>query len=126
MELDGRPANAAELAALGLYNYGHFTSMLVADHRVRGLSLHLDRLVRDCRDLFDCDLDVDQVRGLVRRACGPSLTMVRVTIFAPNMELGAPGRVLVPEVLVTARRASQGQLPSVRLQLSRYERETPR
>src|SRR6266540_2864338 len=46
MELDGRPVDPAELATLALYNYGHFTSMRVDAGRVRGLTLHLDRLVR--------------------------------------------------------------------------------
>lgn len=32
---------------------GHFTSMRVEHQRVRGPSLHLDRLVRDCRRVFD-------------------------------------------------------------------------
>lgn len=56
IELDGRPVDPARLAALALYNYGHFTSMRVDEGRVRGLSLHLQRLVRDCSALYDADL----------------------------------------------------------------------
>ncbi|WP_270890119.1 hypothetical protein [Streptomyces sp. DHE17-7] len=68
IELDGRPAGEDALAALALTNYGHFTTLLVEDGRVRGLGLHLERLIRDCRLLFDTTLDPDRVRALARRA----------------------------------------------------------
>lgn len=71
IELDGRPVTADDLASLALYNYGHFTSMLVSDGRVRGLSFHLRRLVNDCRTLFATDLDRSTVRKLVRRLISP-------------------------------------------------------
>jgi branched-subunit amino acid aminotransferase/4-amino-4-deoxychorismate lyase len=48
---------ADELARLALYNYGHFTTMRVDAGRVRGLSLHLRRLVNACRTVFDAELD---------------------------------------------------------------------
>src|SRR6266545_4504347 len=94
MELDGRPVDPAELATLALYNYGHFTSMRVDAGRVRGLTLHLDRLVRDSKIVYDADLDADRVRQLVRRAVqsAQSPVIVRVTVFAPDLELGRAGR----------------------------------
>lgn len=57
MELDGRSVTADELARLALYNYGHFTTMRVDAGRVRGLSLHLRRLVNGRRTVFDAELD---------------------------------------------------------------------
>jgi hypothetical protein len=65
MELNGAPASIDQVRVLALTNYGHFTSMLVQDFRVRGLSLHMERLTRDCRQLFDVDLDTDAVRHYV-------------------------------------------------------------
>jgi hypothetical protein len=68
LELDGGPVSAADATALALHNYGHFTTMRVADMRVRGLGRHMDRLIRDCKILFDVELDVGRVRRLVRWA----------------------------------------------------------
>jgi branched-subunit amino acid aminotransferase/4-amino-4-deoxychorismate lyase len=62
-ELNGRPVERAQLQALALTNYGHFTTMRVEDGGVRGLSLHLDRLRTDCRALFDAEIDADRVRA---------------------------------------------------------------
>jgi len=127
MELDGRPVEPGTLAALALYNYGHFTSMLVDRGRVRGLSLHLRRLVADCRTLFDAELDAERVRALVRRACVEPLVVARVTVFAPELELGSPGRAARPRVLVSTRPASAGsdRASPLRLRTVRYQRDMP-
>jgi branched-subunit amino acid aminotransferase/4-amino-4-deoxychorismate lyase len=131
IEFDGRPVTADALLGLALYNYGHFTSMLVAHGRVRGLSLHLERLVHDCRLLFDTDLDPDQVRRLLRRVDEPSPQVVRVTILAPDLDLGRPGAELEPHVLVTTRPApsgpagSSGQLAPLRLRSAVHRRDLP-
>lgn len=68
MELNGRPVSTGELAGLALYGYGHFTTMLVTDLRVRGLDLHVERLSRDCATLFGTELDIPRVRELARRS----------------------------------------------------------
>jgi len=125
MELDGRPVTADELAGLALYNFGHFTSMRVDNGRVRGLSLHLRRLVNDCQTLFAADLDPEMVRKLVRRVCGDSSVIARVTVFAPDLELNRPGRAVEPHVLVTTRPAPEHPLPPLRLQSASYERDLP-
>lgn len=125
MELDGRRVTAEELAALALYNYGHFTTMRVDGGRVRGLSLHLRRLVDNCRTLFDADLDPDTVRRLVRRACGDGSTMVRVTVFAPDLDLARPAHAAEPHILVTTRPVQDHGLPPLRLRTARHERDEP-
>ncbi|MFI5677035.1 aminotransferase class IV [Streptomyces cellulosae] len=56
-ELNRKPTTLDDLQSLALMNYGHFTSMRLGDGTVRGLSLHLDRLVRDCRIVFGVELD---------------------------------------------------------------------
>ncbi|MEV6209962.1 aminotransferase class IV [Kitasatospora sp. NPDC051914] len=125
-ELDGRPVTAAELQALALTNYGHFTTMRVADGRVRGLRLHLDRLDRDCRELFGTALDLERVRTYARRAAPPAgEAVVRVTVFDPELDLGRIGARARPRVLVTTRPAGPAGLPPLRVRTVRYERDAP-
>jgi branched-subunit amino acid aminotransferase/4-amino-4-deoxychorismate lyase len=125
IELDGHPVDGAALSTLALYNYGHFTSMHVSSDGVRGLHLHLSRLQNDCRHLFDHDLDLHAVRDLVRHACRDGNVVVRVTVYAPDLDLGSPGRDVEPHVLVSTRAASSGELPPLRLGCVQYERELP-
>ncbi len=126
-ELNGVPADLDQVKALALTNYGHFTSMRVDDQRVRGLSLHLERLIRDCRRVFDADLDPDRIRHLVRHALadvGRSV-VVRVTVFDPTLELGHPGADAEPHVLVTTRPAALNPPPELRLHSAIYCRDMP-
>lgn len=118
VELNGVPADIDHIKALALNNSGHFTTIRVDDHRVRGLSLHLERLVRDCRTVFDTELDPDRVRHLVRHALAGTSgsVVVRVTVFDPALELGNPGAEAEPHVLVTTRRTAEHPLPPLRVQ----------
>lgn len=124
-ELNGVPASLDEVRSLALTNYGHFTTMRVEDQRVRGLGLHMQRLVRDCREVFDRDLEPDRVRQFVRHALAGTAepVVVRVTVFDPALELGNPGGDAHPHILVTLRPAPRGPLPALRLQAARYSRE---
>jgi branched-subunit amino acid aminotransferase/4-amino-4-deoxychorismate lyase len=127
MELDGRPATADQIAALALRNYGHFTSMRVERSAIRGLSLHLERLVDDCRALHGAELDPARVRQCVRSAVAKieQPAVVRVTIFDPALDLGHPGGVAEPHVLVSARQAPTGTLAPIKLQSVSYQRDLP-
>ncbi|GAA2238940.1 aminotransferase class IV family protein [Streptomyces amakusaensis] len=125
-ELNGAPAEPGQLQALALTNYGHFTTMRVDDGRVRGLSLHLDRLRRDCRTLFGAELDPSRVRELARRAVpGTGSTTVRVTVFDPGLDLGHPSTADDPQVLVTSRPAGALPLPALRVRSTAYVRDVP-
>ncbi|WP_017627797.1 aminotransferase class IV [Nocardiopsis chromatogenes] len=127
MLLDGRPVTAEELAPLALYGYGHFTTMRVEGARVRGLSLHLDRLEADCATLMGATLDRDGIRGRVREAAdrsdGP--VVVRVTVFDPDLELGLPARPARPRMLVSTRAAPAVPAPPLSLATRAHERELP-
>jgi branched-subunit amino acid aminotransferase/4-amino-4-deoxychorismate lyase len=129
MELNGRPVSTGELAALALYGYGHFTTMLVSDLRVRGLDLHARRLSQDCAALFGADLDLPRVRELVRRTAREHAcpTVIRVTVYDPHMDLARPDASVLPHVLVTARPAPDPACvpPPVRLGTRRFSRDTP-
>lgn len=126
-ELNGARVDLDDLKALALMNYGHFTSMRVDDRHVRGLSLHLERLARDCRILFDRDLDLERVRDLARHAVGDKSgsCVVRVTVFDPALELGRPGANAEPQILTTIRSAAALPLPPLRITPVRYSREMP-
>jgi len=109
MELNGAPAGPDQMRVLALTNYGHFTSMLVQDFVLRGLSLHLERLTRDCRQLFDVELDTDAVRHHVRHALAgnPGPVMVRVTVYDPALDLGTIGSDAEPSVQEERCRAAR-------------------
>lgn len=127
MKLNGSPVTADALKALALTNFGHFTSMLVEQGRVRGLSLHLGRLARDARQLFDVDLDTDRVRAYVRDALesSPERVVVRVTCFDPELDLGRIGNDASPQILITTRPASGAPAPPMHLQAVAYQRDLP-
>lgn len=127
MQLNGAAPTMDQIKALALTNYGHFTSMLTEDGRVRGLSLHMQRLTRDCRLLFDVDLDTDRVRHYVRQALTDAAprTVARVTVYDPTLDLGTIGSDAVPHVLVTTRTAASDAPAPLRLQASSYRREMP-
>lgn len=127
VELDGVAASREPLTALALTNYGHYTSMRVEEGRVRGLSLHLERLMADCRQLFDADLDPERVRHLLRHALAsaPRSVVVRVSVFDPDLPLGHPGTQATPSVLITTRPAMLAPLRPLRLRSARYCREMP-
>lgn len=125
--LDGTPVEPAQMQALALVNYGHFTSMRVEGGGVRGLSLHLDRLVRDCRRLFDVELDPDCVRSIVRAAIVhiDEPVVARVTVFDPGLAMGQPGASARPKVLVTTRAVPAPVSAGLRLSSAVFARDMP-
>jgi branched-subunit amino acid aminotransferase/4-amino-4-deoxychorismate lyase len=126
-KLNGVPAAIDQLETLALINYGHFTSMRVDKQRVRGLSLHLERLMRDCRQVFDAALDADRIRHLIRQALADVSrpVVVRVTVFDPALQLGSFGADAHPQVLITTRPAANFPLPVLSLQSTIYCRDMP-
>ncbi|MFD5328865.1 aminotransferase class IV [Streptomyces sp. NPDC127092] len=123
--VNGVPASLAQLTALALTNYGHFTTLRVEDGAVRGLSLHLDRLVRDCSAVFGTELDLERVRGYVREAAGgrPGPSTVRVTVFDPALDITRPAEGADPHVLVTTRPAGTLFPPPLRVTARPYRRD---
>lgn len=127
-KVDGRDATTAELGALALTGFGHFTSMHVEDGAARGLDLHLDRLTRDCKTVFDTDLDrsslLAQIRNIV--AAKPGDYTLRVTVFDPQITLGNVGAVEAhPVFLITTRASAPGGLLPLRAMTVQFQRDTP-
>jgi branched-subunit amino acid aminotransferase/4-amino-4-deoxychorismate lyase len=127
VQLEGSPVEIDALKSLALYNYGHFTSMRVEAMRVRGLSMHLERLANDSGQLFGGSIDPVRVRQLVRRAAtdGPDPVIVRVTVFAPDLQMAEPSRKAELRILVTLRPAPSEPQPPLRVKTVRYERDLP-
>ncbi|WP_274910983.1 aminotransferase class IV family protein [Streptomyces sp. WZ-12] len=126
IELNGRPVSLEELQTLALTNYGHFTSVRCDDGTVRGLTLHMERLVRDCRVVFGTDLDPELVLSYVRQATRErtgSFT-VRVTVFDPALEVGHPGADAHPQILVTSRPTGAMPPPPLRARTFTFSRDT--
>jgi len=126
-ELNGSPATAQDLERLALTNYGHFTSMRVDDGAVRGLSLHMERLVRDCNAVFGVQLDTERVLRFIRHATAQhtGVFTVRVTVFDPNLTLGNIGDPAQPQVLVTTRPGGPLSPAPLTVKSFAYSRDLP-
>ncbi|WP_328286839.1 aminotransferase class IV, partial [Streptomyces noursei] len=124
--LNGEPVGVDALKALALTNFGHFTTLRVDDGRVKGLSLHLDRLAADCRTVFDAALDRARVRALLGQAVDgrTGSLAVRVTVFDPGLGLARPGADAEPHLLVTCRPVGGPPAP-LRVTTVAYQREMP-
>ncbi|MFD7321182.1 aminotransferase class IV [Streptomyces sp. NPDC059875] len=96
IEIDGSPAGDPDLLAELMTGYGHFTAAQVRDGRVQGLDLHLDRLDRAGRELFDEGVDRDRVRALLRGAlesAGRRDAAARVYVY-PDLTAGGTRTVV--------------------------------
>jgi branched-subunit amino acid aminotransferase/4-amino-4-deoxychorismate lyase len=120
MELNGAPVTAGQAPGLAVINYAHFSSMLVDELTVKGLRLHLERLVRDCDLVFGKPLDPDRVRELLRRVGSqcPEPTMLRAMVFDPGPSDAEPS------LLITTRPAPS-RSGSLRVRTVDYSREFP-
>lgn len=114
------------LRALAMTGYGHFTTMLVTDRRVRGLDLHLRRLERDGRVLFGTGPDATLVRAMARVAApGTGRTVVRVTVADPALGVATIGAAAAPRPMVTTRPAPAGSAPALRVRTAAHLRYLP-
>ncbi|ANY10384.1 aminotransferase class IV [Pseudonocardia sp. HH130630-07] len=119
-------ADARVLEALATTGYGHFTTMLVTDRRVRGLQLHLDRLARDGRAVFGAGVDGPAVRSRIRDAApARGRRIVRVTVADPALGIGTIGAAAAPRPVVTTRAAPPGPAAALRVRTAVHRRYLP-
>ncbi|WP_180930923.1 aminotransferase class IV family protein [Streptomyces sp. AJS327] len=126
--LNGKPVSTDDLMPLALTNLGHFTSMRVDETgNIRGLTLHMERLVRDCKVVWGADLDTGRVRDYVRQSLeGQSRPcVVRVTVYDPKVEMGHPADADEPHILVSVRGAGAMPPAPLRAMSVPYERDLP-
>ncbi|WP_093614221.1 aminotransferase class IV family protein [Streptomyces indicus] len=125
-ELNGKPVSLEDLERLALTNYGHFTSMRMEDGTIRGLSLHMDRLARDCRIVFGVELDREQTLKYIRQAA-EGLTGVaglRVTVFDPAIDMGRPSEAQDPHILVNLRPGGEMSPPPLTAKTFPFTRDS--
>ncbi|MFB7539350.1 aminotransferase class IV [Streptomyces zaomyceticus] len=99
IEIDGVPATDPGLLAALMTGFGHFTAMQVRDGRVKGLGLHLARLDRSTRELFDRELDGGRVRALIAGAletAGVRDGSVRVYVY-PDVRIAVTVAAPAPD-----------------------------
>lgn len=126
-ELNGTPVSSEDLETLALTNYGHFTSMRCDSGVIRGLSLHMERLVRDSRLVFGTELDPARVLGFVRQAVAGrdnESFNIRITAFDPALGMGHPGADAHPQVLVTTRPSGEMPPPALKAKTYTFSRDT--
>lgn len=126
--IHGIEATTAELSALALTGYGHFTSMHVEDGAVRGFDLHLERLLSNAKTVFGADLDRDTLVTDIRAAVAGSSGSytLRVTVLDPMINLQNIGTVPArPVPLITSRPSGGGSLPALRAKTIAFQRDTP-
>ncbi len=124
--LNGQPANADQLRALALINYGHFTSMQVRDRAAQGLELHRKRLEAATRELFGAELDFPTVREQMRQAiaANPDCTL-RATVFSQSFDYRNPGGSFAPEVLISVSPPSPARTRSIQVKSFPFQRPVP-
>ncbi len=127
MQIDGRPAGAADGGWVGLSDYGAVTSVQVEDGGVRGLDLHLARLEAEAVDLFGVAVPEALLRERLRQALDgrPGRFSLRVNLFSEAISLRAPDAVVQPRVLTTLSLPASPLTQPLRLQTQTYAREVP-
>ena len=127
VELNGRAADPGTLGELAFAGYGHFTSMQVRGHRVRGLDRHLERLRRDSRELFGRAVDGERVLAYLRQATDglPGDLSVQVNLFSRDERAVEAGMAVDPDVLVRAGPPAQAGTAPVRVRTTEHERLLP-
>lgn len=126
--LNGKPANADDLRALALANYGHFTSMQVRDGAVQGRALHRQRLEEATQALFGTRLDGDDALKQAARAlheAGLRDASVRITVFSTRFDYRDPAREVPPDVLVTLSPPASPDKPALRVKSYPFVRPLP-
>lgn len=126
-ELNGKPVGFDDWRFFAMVNYGHFTSMQVCDHHVRGLHLHLERLDRSTQELFGVELNPDLVRAHIQHVLGnDSRSMsLRVSVFSRALDFERLATPAMPDILVTTNPPAESPSIPLRVQSIQYERLLP-
>lgn len=115
------------VAALAFSNYGHFSSMLIENGNVRGLSLHFECLRRDCEFLFQSQLDLSAIRAALRDLADQrkDVFVARVTVTDPKATLGTIGDKLSPEFFINTRNLEKTPSHPLSVQAVQFTRSYP-
>ena len=125
--IDGEPADVEALAGFTRTGYGHFTTMQVRQGAVRELDLHLIRLQAATRALFGGRLDIEALRGDLRRALeGLADAAVRISVVAGNWNARSMSGAARIRTLILVDPPLPEPREPVRLRSFMHERYLPR
>lgn len=122
--LNGQTATAEDLAPLAFAGYAHFTAMQVRGRAVRGLDLHLERLLTASDELFGWHLPDAQIREYLRVALDAAPPDVSLTCFIssrPGEFMPADPAVSL-DVLIKVTEPAEPPGGSLALDVVRHER----
>ncbi|MEG2314435.1 MAG: class IV aminotransferase, partial [Brevundimonas sp.] len=89
--IDGHIASAADLRRMAMVNYGALTSFSYQAGGVRGLDLHLKRLIASGQELFGQQISKSNILNSLRIALeAVDEAWVRVTLTAPDLSIRTP------------------------------------
>lgn len=102
--------------------------MHVEGGRVKGLALHVERLIQDSVALFSVKINQEQIREIIKHSMAGlgDTGLLRITLFSPAFEIGRP--VAKPHELVAhaiMRQLPEGTPPPPRVRTAVYDRERP-
>lgn len=124
--IDGEPASSDDLAHQVLHPYGAFTSFRVENGGVRGLDLHLARLIESARELFGEAPSEARLRDLMRQALGDrSGAWLRVSLFSRDIRMRRADAVGEPSVMAGVFDPPAGLAGGLRLLPRVHAREAP-
>jgi len=124
VQLNGREVPAKEFAPLAFAGYAHFTAMQVHGGQIRGLDLHLERLLLASLKMFSQALPENRIRSYLRAALRVSPTDLSLvaTVYSPAGEFTVAGSDAEPEVLIRTGPAASGPPGPLKLALVEHER----
>lgn len=122
--IDGHAASAADLRRMAMINYGALTSFSYQAGGVRGLDLHLQRLISSGQELFGQQLDKSRI---LKALCAALATVgeawVRVTLTAPDLSMRTPEQAGDVVVGVWVSAPAQALADGQRLSAIPHQRE---
>ncbi|MCF2533401.1 aminotransferase class IV family protein [Yinghuangia soli] len=126
VQVDGRPAEAADLAPLAFAGHAHFTAMQVRGGGIRGLDLHLARLRNGSEEMYGRALPDERIVGYLRTALAgaPQDVSLTAVVYEPSGEFVADDGAGL-RVLVRIGPPSDGPEGPLALSLVAYERVLP-
>ncbi len=100
--LDGRFVSGADARALAATGYGALTTFLVEGGAVRGLDLHMDRLIHSAKVLFGTEMRAEDLISSISEALtGRQKAWVRVSLFSDEITPRTPDAIVDPRVQIT-------------------------
>jgi branched-subunit amino acid aminotransferase/4-amino-4-deoxychorismate lyase len=126
-QINGKSADAADLAPLAFAGYAHFTAMQVRDSRVRGLDLHLARLKEASDSLFGRHVPEEVLRGHLRSALATAPPDTSLTCFVSSNpgEFVPAGDAVDLDVLVKVSDPAEPPTGPLSLDAVEHERHLP-